>query len=319
MNMERGSPWPQSAYRLFMRRGPRLAAEREGSSGPSIEATMSDTIMAGTRAAASSPRIMPDDGGSLADELIHLPLVARHAASVGLVVLTTGVALAVERLAAPSNMALFFVVPVVLAATGFGWGASLTAVIAGVLAFDFFFTAPKYSFEIATASDLWAAGLLLVIAAIVSGVAAGARRGAEEARDDARRAEALRALAHKAIEGCPGEEIIQAASDTLSQIFRAPSVVFTQRDGALNLVARSRGARIFGDEESAAREVAESLVPARGEMYPFTHSAFDLWPVTTRAGVRYVIGVDFKHAADRRPSRPERSIEMVAACMAVAG
>jgi two-component system sensor histidine kinase KdpD len=251
--------------------------------------------------------------------LIHLPLVARYAASLFMVGLTTGLALAVERVAAPSNMALFFVPPVVLAATAFGWGPSLAAVVTGVLAFDFFFTTPQYSFEIASPSDIWAAGLLLVIAAIVSGLAAVARRRVEEARDDAMRADALRALAHKVVEGCPEGEIIQACAATLSLIFQAPSVVFAQRGGALNTIARSPGARIFGDEESAAREVAESLVPARGETYPFAHSAFDFWPVTTRTGRRYVIGVDFKHAAARRPGTPERSVDLVAACLAVVG
>ena len=280
---------------------------------------MSDTTVAGTSPAVTPISFRREGGDRLADELIHLPLVARYAASLFMVGLTTGVALAVERLAAPSNMALFFVAPVVLAATVFGWGPSLAAVVAGVLAFDFFFTVPKYSFEIASPSDVWAAGLLLVVAAVVSGVAAVARRRVEEARDDAMRAEALRALAHKVVEGCPGEEIIEASATTLSQIFQAPSVVFADRDGALNAVARSAGARIFGAEESAAREVAQRQVPARGETYPYSLSSFDFWPVTTRAGRRYVLGVDFKHAAARRPSAPERSVDMVAACLAAVG
>jgi len=280
---------------------------------------MSDIIAAADRSATPPIRMRREAGAGLADELIHLPLLARYAASLFMVGLTTAVALAVERLAAPSNMALFFVAPVVLAATVFGWGQSLAAVITGVLAFDFFFTQPKYSLEIASPSDIWAAGLLLVIAAIVSGVAAVARRRVEEARDEAMRAEALRALAHKVVEGCCGEEIVQAAAATLGLIFRAPSVVLAERYGALKPVAVSGGARITEAEEAAAREVAQLGVPARAETYPFPHLAFDLWLVTSRAGRRYVLGVDFKHAAARRPAAPERSVEMVMACLAAAG
>jgi two-component system sensor histidine kinase KdpD len=242
--------------------------------------------------------------------------VARYAVSLFLVGLTTALAVAVERIAAPSNMALFFVAPVVLAATAFGWGPSLAAVIAGVLAFDFFFTAPRYSFEIASPSDIWAAGLLLVIAAIVSGVAAGARRRVEEASDDALRAEALCALAHKVVEGCAGDEIIQASAATLSVVFRAPSVVFAEQDGAVNTIAISGGARIVDEEAAAALDVARRMVPTRGGIYPFPNSRFDFWPVAMRTGARYVLGVNFKQAAAPRPSAPERSVEVVAALLA---
>jgi K+-sensing histidine kinase KdpD len=277
---------------------------------------MSDTVLAGNPATAISTRLTPGTDDGLAGELIHLPLAARYGASLFLVGLTTAIALAVERLAAPSNMALFFVAPVVLAAAAFGWVPSLVTVIAGVLAFDFFFTAPKYSFQISSPSDIWAAGLLLLIAAMVSAVAAVARRQLEAARDDALRAEALRVLAHKVVEGCSGEEIIQASAATLSLIFRAPVVVFAGRDGGVDAIALSGGPRIFDGEAAAACEVARSLVPTRGEVYPFPFSAFDFWPVTARTGRRYVLGVDFKHAAASRPSAPERSVEMVAACLA---
>ncbi len=277
---------------------------------------MSETTLTADPPAATSPTVTGETGARLANELIQLPLVARYGASLFMVGLTTALALAVERMAAPSNMALFFVAPVVLAATAFGWGPSLAAVFAGVLAFDFFFTAPKYSLGIASPSDIWAAALLLAVAAIVSGVAAITRRQAEDARDDALRAEALRALAHKVVEGRSGEEIIQASATTLSLIFQAPSVVFSDSPGGADAVAWSAGAQIFDGEAAAAHEVARRLVPARGEFYPFPLSAFDFWPVTTRSGRRYVLGVDFKHAAAPRPDAPERSVDMVAACLA---
>ncbi len=255
----------------------------------------------------------------LAEELIHLPLAARYAVSLFLVGLTTGLALAVERLAAPSNIALLFVTPVVLAATAFGWGPSLAAVAAGVVSFDFFFTEPRYSLEIASASDVWAAGLLLVVAAIVSGLAATARRRVEEARDAAMSAEALRVLAHKVVEGRAARDVIEASADTLSLIFRAPAVVFASRNGALSVIAQAGGAKVTSAEEAAVREVAGLLIPVRGQTYPFPHSSFDLWPVAARTGDCYVLGVDFRRAAAPRPRAPERSVDLVAACLAAVG
>ena len=102
-----------------------------------------------------------------------LPRLAQYAAPLLFVALATGFALIVEERVGAPNLTLIFVLPVIGAATAFGWGPSLLATLASVLAFDFFFTEPKYSLVIASPADVWAAGLLLVIATIVSALAAG--------------------------------------------------------------------------------------------------------------------------------------------------
>ena len=168
------------------------------------------------------------------------------------VALATVLAFVVANLIAAPNLTLIFVLPVVIAATAFGWGPALNAAVLGVLAFDFFFTQPYYSFRIASPSDLWAAGLLLVIAAIVSSVAAEARRRAVEARLAAEQAQALQGLAHVVIEGRAEADILKAAANALSQIFSAPAAIFLERGSALRPVATAGGAEITGAEEEAA-------------------------------------------------------------------
>lgn len=85
-----------------------------------------------------------------------LPLVARYGAALLFVALAAGFAFTVEDRVGAANLTLIFVLPVIGAATLFGWGPSLLATVAGVLAFDFFFTEPKYSLVIASPSDVWA-------------------------------------------------------------------------------------------------------------------------------------------------------------------
>lgn len=249
---------------------------------------------------------------------VELPQAARYAASLLFVALAAGFALIVEDRVGAPNLTLIFVLPVIAAATAFGWGPSLIATVASVLAFDFFFTEPKYTLAIASASDAWSAGLLLVIAAIVSGVAAESRRRQLAALRSAEQAQALETLAHAVIQAGPYPGILAAAANALNQIFRAPAVIFMQQGSAFRLVASAGGARITPAEEEAALGVRDSGLRSRAELYPFLESEFDFWPVASSGDCRWVLGVSFTNSGRSRPTAPDRFIEIVGAYLAAA-
>jgi K+-sensing histidine kinase KdpD len=245
-----------------------------------------------------------------------------HAAQYGitalLVAVSTLLAFVVDHIIAAPNLTLIFVLPVVVAATFFGWGPALAAAVGGVLAFDFFFTQPYYSLRISSPSDVWAAGLLLVIAAIVSTVAAESRRRAMESRRAADRAGALQALAHTVIEGRPRREVISAAASALQRIFTAPALVFVEESDALSPEAVAGVAELTQAVKDAAAGALANQVHVRGEAYPYDQSPFDFWPVTTPGGCRLVVGVDFAHADEDRPRAPEQFVDVVAGYLAAA-
>ena len=221
----------------------------------------------------------------------------------------------VERLVAAPGLTLIYVLPVVVAASSFGWGPSLAAAIAGALAFDFFFTQPYYQLTIDSPSDIWATGLLMATGAIVSTVAAGSRRRALAGAEAAAQAEALQALAHVII-GVPSElTVVRAAAETLARLFRAPAVVFVEREGVLSAAALTRGAAPSSADEEAARLALSSKLPTRGGAYPVAESGFDFWPVLSPPERRSVLGVA---VAKERPSEPGRLMEIVGAYLAAA-
>jgi K+-sensing histidine kinase KdpD len=240
---------------------------------------------------------------------------APYLLSLGLVALATVLAFVVENLIAAPNLTLIFVLPVVIAATGFGWGPALLAAAGGVLSFDFF-TEPRYSFRIASASDIWAAALLLIIAAIVSTVAAESRRRALLAARAADQAQALQGLAHVVIEARPQGEIVQAAAKALHRIFQAPAVIFEVGDGGLAPTALAGSPTITAEVTEAAEGALATQLPIRSEAYPYDHSPFDLWPVQTPAGARYVLGVDFTQSSRERPAAPQRFVDVVGGYLA---
>ena len=245
----------------------------------------------------------------------RLTAFARYGVALLLVAVATLIAFIADQAVEAPSLTLIFVIPVVIAATNLSWGASLAAVVASALAFDFFFTQPYFTFRMTDPSEIWAAGLLLATAAIVGAVAGQSRRRALEARRAADQAEALQALARTIIEDGSQKEVIAAAATALSRIFSAPAVIFAETEGRLRAQATAGDAAV-SVEIKAAENALETRAHFRGETYPNDDSKFDLWPVATPAARRYVMGVDFLSSVFERPPDPERFIEIVGAYVA---
>lgn len=247
-----------------------------------------------------------------------LPLLGQYAVSALLVAAATVLAFVVDELISAPNLTLIFVLPVMIAATFFGWGPALAAVVLGVSAFDFFFTPPYFSLRIDRPSDIWAAVLLLAVAAIASTVATQSRRRELEAAQAADQAEALQALAQVVIAERPRPEVLQAAAEALTRIFQGPAVIFVEEGGALRRAATAGRPQITAADEAAAAGSFANQLHTRAQTYPYDESQFEFWPMAAPAHGGCVIGVDFTRARSERPEHPERFVDVVAAYLASA-
>ncbi|MDP3658655.1 DUF4118 domain-containing protein [Phenylobacterium sp.] len=247
-----------------------------------------------------------------------VPPVAAYGLSAAMVAAAILGALIVDQVAGASNLSLIFVLPVVVAAAAFGWGPALFAAVAGMAAFNFFLIAPRGSFRVDDPANVWALGLLLVVAAIVSGVAALARARAVDAWRRADQAQALQAFAH-ALVGAPDRAAVaEAAAQALARAFRAPCVVLLEQDGVLASQASAGGAVLSDADLEAAGWALAARLPSHAGAYPIDRSAFDFWPVADHGRWRAVLGVGRSGAAADRPSDPQGLMETVGAYLSVA-
>jgi K+-sensing histidine kinase KdpD len=246
-----------------------------------------------------------------------LPALAQYGITLLLVAAAALLAFIASQFVPAPGLTLIFVLPVVIAGTAFGWGPSVAAIAASILTFDFFFTQPYLTLQMTEPSEIWAAGLLLITAAIVSGVTWQSRQRAFEARRAAAQAEALQSLAHAIIQGAPQAEIIQAAARALSRIFVAPAAILSQIDGRLRVEVIVGAAELSEAETEAAARAMAARSHMRGQTYPNDRSRFDFWPVATATGCRFVLGVDFGRSPYDRPADPDRFIEIVGAYIAI--
>ena len=124
---------------------------------------------------------------------------------------------------------LLYLVPIVLAASRWGRGPAVTAVIASILGHDLLFVDPRGTFSVARADEALGLVLLLFTALVTAHLADAARRGAETAaiarRSDELKTSLLRAVTHNL--RTPLASIKASVSG-----LRQPSAAYTPEDRA---------------------------------------------------------------------------------------
>ncbi|MFL5296312.1 MAG: DUF4118 domain-containing protein [Phenylobacterium sp.] len=245
--------------------------------------------------------------------------VIGYAVSLAMVAAATVAAIIVDHALATPNLSLIFVLPVVIAAVSYGFGPALAAAVAGVLAFNFFLIEPRYSLNVADLANIWALFLLLVVAAIVSVVAAHSRRRAMDAWQAADRAIALQDLARTLVAAAGRQEAARAAAGALGRLFSAPAVVLLQEGDRLTVAARGGGvAKLTRADEEAAGWALASRLRTHADAYPVEAARYDFWPVVTPQRQQAVIGLALGGREAGRPASSEQLVETVGGYLAVA-
>ena len=86
-----------------------------------------------------------------------------------------------------ATLTLLYLLPVLASALRWGRGPSLFASLLGVLALDFFFVPPLYSFAVASHKDLAALAIFLLVGIVTGSMATKARSEAEKTRQREKR------------------------------------------------------------------------------------------------------------------------------------
>ncbi len=141
-------------------------------------------------AAAAAPALSPADvrARSLRARL------AAPGAAVGLVALVTVVGFALRARLQPTDVAMLYLLAVVVVAAQWRFGPALLASVLGLAAFDFLFVPPYYTFEVLERAYLLTFAVMLVVAFLMSRLTARVREQAEEAREREARTAAQYAL-----------------------------------------------------------------------------------------------------------------------------
>ena len=153
---------------------------------------------------------------------------------------------------AEANKAIVFLLAIALIAARFGLGPGVFATILGVLAFDFFFVPPYGTFAIADAQFAITFAVMLVVALIISTLAARLRRQVRAARARERRLEALYRLSRELSATSGVHQLASTAQREVSAIFGTDAIIYLpDEERRLDPVVSNTGAAAPDQREQA--------------------------------------------------------------------
>jgi two-component system sensor histidine kinase KdpD len=220
----------------------------------------------------------------------HRPL-GRYAGSMALVVAATMVSELFGHEISPANLVMVYLLAVVLAAVYLGRGPAVLASITGVLAFDYFFVRPRFSFTVADTEYLLTFGGLLIVGWVISYLTIRAREQADSAQQREADTAVLYALSRDLAAADKLDEVLKAIRTHVEQSFAREAAVFLADGTNLGPNALSTGAQADNKEMDVALWVFKNGESAGRGTNTLTTAAFHYLPLTTARRTVGVLGV----------------------------
>jgi two-component system sensor histidine kinase KdpD len=156
-----------------------------------------------------------------------------YAVSVGLVLLAIPIAMALHDALGVANVALVFLTAILAGAVMHGLGPSLFASLAAVLAYNFFFLPPLYTFTIADPENVVALFFFAVVAVVASNLAARLRAQAIVAGHRARATDDLYQFSRKLTVAVTLDDLLWATAHQVARMLKVRVVLLLPEDGTL--------------------------------------------------------------------------------------
>ena len=212
----------------------------------------------------------------------------------GLIAAATLGGFALEHHISLTSQAMLYVLAVVIAAYALKPLPSAVCAVAAVTAFNFFFVPPRWTFAVESQEHLIALLVMLVVALVISQLAARLRQETELARLNARRAQQLQELASGLAMALDAKAVVELGQTALDMAFDGPSTLAVlQADGTLDF-GLSLPHKVQDGMRSCMREAA-TLGPGTGR-WP----GLNAWylPLGSRGQMQGAVCIENISAAD---------------------
>jgi len=208
--------------------------------------------------------ISPDDSEPVPAKSVETrpgpePLrIERYLGSAGAVALALGIGLLLKHFIAVQSISLVFLTAVLASAIVWGLWPSLFAAVLSVLAYNFFFLPPLYTFTVADPENVLALFFFLIVAIIVSNLTARTRSQVLTARSRAKTTAELYAFSRKVAGIGALDDLLWATAYQISSMLNVRTVLLMPvKDGdGLEVASGYPPEDQIDDADMAAREPA---------------------------------------------------------------
>jgi two-component system, OmpR family, sensor histidine kinase KdpD len=216
----------------------------------------------------------------------------RYMASVTLVTLATLISVPIHRILTPSNLVMVYLAAVMFAAVFWGRGPSMLAAFLSVLAFDFFFVPPSFTFAVSDTRYLLTFIGFFVVGLVISYFATRASQQAQAAQRREEATASLYAFSRELNSAVTLGNITSATVAHLSMNFDRDVVVLLSEEDGLAVHARSPKAALDDNEMAVAAWAFQQGRPAGRDTDTLPAARVRYLPLKTPRGVVGVLGVE---------------------------
>ena len=219
--------------------------------------------------------------------------IVPYAGSLGMVGVALALGLGLQQFLGISNIALVFLTAVLASAVTYGLWPSLLACLASVLAYNFFFLPPLYTFTIADPENVVALVVFAVVAVIASNLTARVRSQAFTARQRATTTEELYLFSRKLAVAVDLEDLLWATAYQIALMLKVRVVLLLPEDESIAVRAGYPPEDSLDAADLAAAKWAWQSNRAAGRGADTLPGAKRLFlPMRTGRGPVGVIGLD---------------------------
>ncbi|WP_398475932.1 DUF4118 domain-containing protein [Tardiphaga sp.] len=216
-----------------------------------------------------------------------------YALSIAIIAAALGVGMLLYPVFGVENVDLIFMTAVVGIAVRFGLGPSLLASLSGSLAYNFFFLPPVYTFTITDPTNVAAFFFFMLVAVLVSNLAARVRSQAVSAFGRVRTTESLYAFSRKLAGTATLDDVLWASAYQIALMLRVRVVLLLPDAGVITVKAGYPPEDQLDQADLAAANWAWSNDRPAGRGSDTLPGAKRLFlPMRTGRGSIGVIGID---------------------------
>lgn len=235
--------------------------------------------------------------------------------------LVTGVTLLCALLRpffAPTNMIMFYLLAVVVAALRLGRKPAIATAILGVIAFDFFFVPPQLTLAVADTQYLMTFIGLFVVGIVISTLVARARERAEIMRTREVQTASLYYLSRDLAASVDITAVLHAVVKNVEEALKAEVVILLPEGERLDILAASEGLRLDSKEQAVADWAFRNNHPAGRATDTLVSADLLYLPLQTTISVLGIMGVRLENEPAYHSQENRRLLDAFATQAAMA-
>ena len=195
----------------------------------------------------------------------------------------------VQRFLAPTNLVMLYLLVVVVSAIRWGRGPAVFASFMSVLAFDFLFIPPRLTFSVADSQYLLTFASLLIVALVISALAARARDRAIEASQREMQATLLYNLSRDLATALDLKTVLKILGDHTHDIVKNDVALFLPENNSLKECYASPGFFVGENENAVATLAFQKNLPTCFGTETLPSSGARYLPLKTIQGISGVL------------------------------